>query len=118
MKHLRKYNESTSNTIDVEYLNLVFAEFIDDGAISDFNIEGEHRYWDIMIDKVDIKDSDNIDECIESIGSFYQQIIDIKSCIEKAKEEFPTINFTFGTDWDHGVHIGYPSYHIIFDYDK
>ena len=46
---IKKFNESNSQIIDPKYFNFVFEEFIDNGAIIDYDTESADMYWEIFI---------------------------------------------------------------------
>lgn len=93
MKYLKKYkileSKNGNKPIDPEYFNLVFADFIDEGATVEFD-EGDDPsfpkewvpYYDIFIEEPIIKDVD-IDKYIKSIDILN---IDIDFDIESSGE--------------------------------
>lgn len=90
MKYLREYKSESE--IDSKYLEYVFADFIDGGS----KIYDADFFWEISIDEPSIRVSgtSNIDDYIFKIESFNNFLLDIKSCISKVVEEFPSINYT------------------------
>ncbi len=98
MKHIRKYNESI--IINKNYFNLVFADFIDDGSDVDFGNHtepGSTEYWEINIDEpiLDTFYNRDIDYHLESINAIRELNLDIKSCIDKVKDEYPNLKVFF-----------------------
>jgi 6-phosphogluconate dehydrogenase len=83
--------------IDPEYFSLVFAEFIDEGATVDFNTTEDHieDYWGISIRENKLGGYMDIDKYIESIDKIKELYLDIKSCINKIKDDYPNIEINF-----------------------
>ena len=88
MIYLEKFN---NDKIDSNYLNLVFAEFIDDGADVFFT----DNIWEIYITEPKIScyitSVSDIDEYLDLINNLNETYLDIKSCINKIKDEMPNI---------------------------
>jgi hypothetical protein len=87
--------------IDPEYFNLVFADFIDEGAEADWNEKEDvyEPYWEIFIEeKPKIRGSRDIDKHIEDISKLSELYLDIKSCINKVKDEYTHINVDFSIE--------------------
>jgi len=85
---IRKFNESNSDIIDTEYLNFIFEEFIEQGAWVDYDM-----YWEIFILEPQMsEDINNYFNDIESLTVFSKNL---KSCIDKVKDEYPSIDLEF-----------------------
>jgi hypothetical protein len=94
MKHIKKYNESSSkNELDFEFLNDVFAELRDDGAFS-------QNYYSIMINKPEIDTYSNPSRkstrpinIVNEIKSEAEKLIkilqDIEVCLVRIFEKYP-----------------------------
>lgn len=129
MKHLKKYNESIySHTrkeevfepdidfeyLDSEYIKDCFIEFIDKGAIFEFNVDDDDPRLDqvdIYIQDVDIlynnlsKNAsisyikrkrifnDIIKNNITKAKTLLDHWLDIENCVEKVKLKYPKLNF-------------------------
>jgi hypothetical protein len=90
---IRKFNESNSDVIDTKYLNFIFEEFIEQGALVDYDTENGDMYWEIFIQEPEIsEDINNYFNNIESLRVFSKNL---KSCIDKVKDEYPSINIEF-----------------------
>lgn len=130
MKYLKKYkileSKNGNKPIDPEYFNLVFADFIDEGATVEFD-EGDDPsfpkewvpYYDIFIEEPIIKDVD-IDKYIKSIDILNNFLLDIKSCINKIKDEFPNIDIDFDIEssGEIGLNNMKRDVHLTFSYKK
>ena len=100
MKHLRKYNESNIEYIDYEYMNVIFANFIDKGAQSDYNAVKATEYMIEMDSETPC--NNNIDGYLEYNKKVQEELLEIKSCIDKVKDEYPTIKVHFFYDDGYG----------------
>ena len=72
MKHINKYCESKKFEVDIQYLNYIFADFIDNGSKA-FNYD---HMWQITIDYPNIKtfcSCYNSDEFSEFIDEFSEK---------------------------------------------
>jgi hypothetical protein len=106
MKHLNKFNESKSKKvnkpIDSEYLSFIFADFIDEGADVDYygvdEDDVENSYWQIIITEPKIKSGRDIDKYIESVDKFKEVLLDIKTAINRVKDELPDIKVDLRVD--------------------
>jgi len=90
---IRKFNESNSDTIDTKYLNFIFEEFIEQGAIVDYDTESGDVYWEIFILEPEI--SEHINKYFDNIESLTVFSKNLKSCIDKVKDEYPSIDLQF-----------------------
>jgi hypothetical protein len=122
---IRKFNESKSDVIDPKYLNFIFDDFIDNGAVVDYDIETGDMYWEIFIKEpmiyglkikegsiVGIKGS--IDKYIESSESILNFSKTIKSCIQRVEDEFPNIKVELEIESQIDGNIVEREIHIIF----
>ena len=110
MKHLRKYNESDRPIYDnvteeeKEYFDLVFADYIDEGATSNLTlarIQNSHTMRHISTNRyvinIDLnklvkrKDYRNLDQLVNYTNEINELVLDIQSCFNKIKSEYPTI---------------------------
>jgi hypothetical protein len=119
MKHIKKYNEVFEPDIDFEYIDSeyiknCFIDFIDKGAIFEFNVDDD----DPRLDQVDIfiQDVDNpnsnssknasisyikskrifsdiIKNNITNAKLILDYWLDIENCVEKVKLKYPKLNF-------------------------
>jgi len=89
--------QKVKKQIDPEYFNLVFADFIDEGATVEFDTTEDHieDYWEIFIDEPMIRSIRNIDEYLKEIDILNEKYLDIKSCINKIKDDYPHIDIHF-----------------------
>jgi len=98
MKHLKKFNESFVNYSQslLDYIKLVFIDFFENGsAESDWN---NSVFW-ISIDLPEIekiipssmKIIADVEDFIIYSDKFKELLLDIKSCINKVKDEFEEI---------------------------
>jgi hypothetical protein len=102
MKHLRKYNESNRPIYDnvteeeKEYFDLVFADYIDEGATSNLT-HVRHISTDRYVINIDLnklvkrKDYRNLDQLVNYTNEINELVLDIQSCFNKIKSEYPTI---------------------------
>jgi hypothetical protein len=90
---IRKFNESNSDIIDTKYLNFIFEEFIEQGAIVDYDTESGDMYWEIFILEPEI--SEHINKYFDNIESLTVFSKNLKSCIDKVKDEYPSIDLQF-----------------------
>ena len=98
MKHLKKYLESTEPPVnkpdlDEQYLNIIFADFKDIGATSNFM---DNRY-EIKIWAEEVSYG-NLEKYIEYTNALNEQALDMKTCIDRVKDEYPTIRVRFYYD--------------------
>lgn len=98
-----KYLKSINKGKDSNFLVLVFADFIDDGAKfkeytyyrhtnGDVN---KYTCWEININEPKLSYSSDIDLYVDSIDKIHEFSLDIKSCIDKIKAEMPDIIVDF-----------------------
>ena len=110
--------------LDPEYFNMVFADFIDQGAEIDFygkdEDDMENCYWKISIKEPEVKGSRNIDNHIKTIEKLNELYLDVKSCINKVKDEYPHIDVDFSiletgenTAWENTIER---NIHLVFSY--
>lgn len=90
MNHIRKFNENNKK-MDFNYINMIFIDFIDKGAKSEIN---DNEYY-IYIDEPMISPSYYIDSHLEKIEKLHNFYLEINSCINKVKEEYPDIDINF-----------------------
>jgi hypothetical protein len=90
--------QKVNKPIDPEYFNLVFAEFIDEGATFESSVGDDQDYWEIFIEEPKIGGVLDIDKYLESIDILKEKYLDIKSCINKIKDEYPNIDVFFNTE--------------------
>jgi len=90
---IRKFNESNSDIIDTKYLNFIFEEFIEQEAIVDYDTESGDMYWEIFILEPEI--SEHINKYFDNIESLTVFSKNLKSCIDKVKDEYPSIDLQF-----------------------
>jgi len=90
---IRKFNESNSDIIDTKYLNFIFEEFIEQGAIVDYDTQSGDMYWEIFILEPEI--SEHINKYFDNIESLTVFSKNLKSCIDKVKDEYPSIDLQF-----------------------
>jgi len=94
MKNLRKFNESKDG-LDIEYLNLIFSDFIDDDGAQ---VDSSHskKVWAIFIREPKLyKEYNSIEENIKAIEEFKEYFLDIKTCIDRVKDEYPNVFITY-----------------------
>jgi hypothetical protein len=101
--------------LDPEYFNMVFVDFIDAGSETDFYGKDEddmdNSYWEIFIKEPEVgaysaplRGSRDIDNHIKTIEKLNELYLDVKSCINKVKDEYPHINVDFSIE-ESGVHL-------------
>ena len=110
--------------LDPEYFNMVFADFIDVGSETDFYGKDENdmynSYWEIFIKEPEVRGSRDIDNHIKTIEKLNELYLDVKSCINKLKDEYPHINVDFSIEesgennaWENTIER---NIHLIFSY--
>lgn len=94
MRYIKKYNENAGDEpkIDIQYMNNIFAEFIDNGANSSF-IDGVYIISNIIEPKLRL--NFNLDDRIQSINQLSEFYSEIKTCINRIKDEYPNISCAF-----------------------
>jgi hypothetical protein len=107
---IRKFNESNSDTIDTKYLNFIFEEFIEQGAIVDYDTESGDVYWEIFILEPEI--SEDINKYFDNMASLTVFSKNLKSCIDKVKDEYPSINIEF--EFEKIPESGRREIHLLF----
>lgn len=116
--------QKVNKQIEPEYFNLVFADFIDDGAEVESNTTEDHigDYWEIIIKEPVLRGSRDIDNHIKTIEKLNELYLDVKSCINKVKDEFPNINVDFSIEefgennaWENTIER---NIHLIFNYKQ
>lgn len=92
MKHLRKFNESIKEDIDIDYIKSVFVDFIEDGA----TIIGL-KTCEITIKIPEISSRERFSSTIESFIDYSDRwtntLRDIQSCIKRVIDEYPDMNY-------------------------
>lgn len=95
---IKKFNESNSNDLDIQYLKFIFSEFLDDGA-EGFNRDGDtdeiEDYYEIFIKEPSLKRTSMFEHYEENIKEIHDFSNNLKSCIGKVKEEYPDIKVEF-----------------------
>ena len=95
---IKKFNESNSNGLDIQYLKFIFSEFLDEGA-EGFNRDGDtdeiEDYYEIFIKEPSIVASNDFDSYEKNIKKLYDFSNGIKSCIERVKDTYPDIKIEF-----------------------
>jgi hypothetical protein len=120
---IRKFNESNSNGLDIQYLKFIFSEFLDEGA-EGFNRDGDkdeiEDYYEIFIKEPNIITSKDFDSYEKNIKKLYDFSNDIKSCIERVKDAYPDIKINF--EFERVGHLTYNKLpvtsreiHILFE---
>lgn len=85
MKHLRKYNESQV-PFDVEFLNSVFAEFLDQEDVQSEFLEG--TYWEILIPIPRWSKNRNISDYVEVSSKIDEIMKDIQVAMNRVDDEY------------------------------
>ncbi len=117
MRHLKKYNENKEEVfepnidfeyLDSEYIKDCFIEFIDKGAIFEFNVDDDDPRLDqvdIYIQDVDAPNNnisyfkskrifgDIIKSNINKTKVILDHWLDIENCVEKVKLKYTKLNF-------------------------
>ena len=95
---IKKFNESNSNGLDIQYLKFIFSEFLDEGA-EGFNRDGDtdeiEDYYEIFIKEPMLKRTSMFDYYEENIKEVYEFLNNLKSCIDRVKDEYPDIKVEF-----------------------
>ena len=95
---IKKFNESNSNELDIQYLKFIFSELLDEGA-EGFNRDGDtdeiEDYYEIFIEEPSIVASNDFDSYERNIKKLYDFSNEIKSCIERVKDAYPDIKIEF-----------------------
>lgn len=95
---IKKFNESKSKELDISYFKFIFSEFLDEGA-EGFNRDGDtdeiEDYYEIFIKEPSIVSSNDFDSYEENIKKLYDFSNEIKSCIERVRDEYPDIKIDF-----------------------
>ena len=104
MKYLNKFNESTIGTkeIDLEYIDMCFVDFIDDGFKFEFvrkdnNQAADHYELNIKLrDKHRVWEPNNIDDYVDLSDKMREIFHKIKECVEKVKIQYPDLEYSVG----------------------
>lgn len=104
MKYLNRFNESTTGPkeIDLEYIDMCFVDFLDDGFKFEFVKKDTSRSEDIY--KLDIKlrkkhrlwEPNNIDNYVDLSDRMREIFHKIKECVEKVKIQYPDLEYSVG----------------------
>lgn len=82
---IKKFNESKKE-LDTEYLSLVFADFIDNGA--EVEMWQHKRRWQIYLDEPQLNlEFKSIDEYTNNINEIYEFSKDLESCFKKLDDD-------------------------------
>lgn len=106
MKHLNKFNENKSNTIDLKYIEDCFIEFKDKGVFDlDHNRDMDDIYIDIDFYKLheymmisEISSILSIDDVITLTKIKLDVLEDVMVCIKKVGIEYKFIQYTIQHD--------------------
>lgn len=101
MKYLKKYSLLKESTIlnslkkDIypETFDMIFADFIDNGAKTEHSKDGYEIY--IMEEEGSYN---NIDNYVEYTKALNEMALDMKTCIDRVKDEYPDIKVRFYYD--------------------
>ena len=108
MKHLKKYSvfehshemsnesdiwKSLNKPIEKEFFDMIFADFIDNGAKTEHSKDGYEIY--IMEEEGSYN---NIDNYVEYTKALNEMALDMKTCIDRVKDEYPDIKVRFYYD--------------------
>lgn len=99
---IKKFNESKSEELDISYFKFIFSEFLDEGA-EGFNRDGQElldtdeieEYYEIFIKEPMLKRTSMFDYYENNIKEIHDFSNNLKSCIDKVKDEYPDIKITF-----------------------
>lgn len=101
MRHLRKFNESLEESLDIEYIKHCFADLVDMGASFEEEIMGDIATWragdisvNIEIDEPKLSDS-TIEDYKSSRDEQLKIISKIQAGIRNLKDEYPNYSFDF-----------------------
>lgn len=84
---IRKFYESKKE-LDTEYLSLVFADFIDNGAEVEVDEYKSKKYWQIYLDEPQLNlKFKSIDEYTNNINEIYEFSKDLESCFKKLDDD-------------------------------
>lgn len=84
---IKKFNESKKE-LDTEYLSLVFADFIDNGAEIEIDEVKSKKYWQIYLDEPQLNlKFKSIDEYTNNINEIYEFSKDLESCFKKLDDD-------------------------------
>lgn len=84
---IRKFYESKKE-LDTEYLSLVFADFIDNGAEVEVAERKSKKYWQIYLDEPQLNlKFKSIDEYTNNINEIYEFSKDLESCFKKLGDD-------------------------------
>ena len=106
---IKKFNESNSQGLDIQYLKFIFSDFLDEGAYffvlgaEGFNRDGQElldtdeieEYYEIFIKEPMLKRTSMFDYYENNIKEIHDFSNNLKSCIDKVKDEYPDIKITF-----------------------
>lgn len=90
--------QKTKKPFSKKYFNLVFADFIDDGAVIGTDSDKVSNYWEISIKEPEIENSRDINSKIESINDLKEFYLEIKSCIDRIKDEYRNVLIYFNVE--------------------
>ncbi len=97
MKHINSINEFfyRGEKIDKDYIKSVFIDFIENGANMDNTDDPRDDDYvcevNIPVPQLHTSQRDDIDKMIKHHEEYVTMLMDIKSCLEKVKDEFPEI---------------------------
>ena len=84
---IRRFYESKKE-LDTEYLSLVFADFIDNGAEVEVDEYKSKKYWQIYLDEPQLNlKFKSIDEYTNNINEIYEFSKDLESCFKKLDDD-------------------------------
>ncbi len=104
MKYLNKFNESSIDPkeIDLEYIDMCFVNFIDDGFKFEFvgkdkNQSLNHYELNIKLrEKHQVWEPNNIDDYVDLSDKMREIFHKIKECVEKVKIQYPDLEYSVG----------------------
>ena len=122
MKHLKKYNESKNSDI-VDYIRIVFADFIDDG--SEIEFDNKECSIDISLPPLQIPNKKlngytigSVSGDIDFFKTHTKELINIyesiESAINRVKDEYPEIKYRIEKEPDEIYEGKILSYVMVF----
>lgn len=94
MKHLKKFNESTNEGLDKEYLDMVFVNFLDRGI--ETKISPNNKVYTIEL-KYDLIYT--IGKLKDYCDKLKEDSLELESCMGKVKIEYPKASYDLKTDF-------------------
>lgn len=81
--------------LDKEYMNSIFIDFIDDNVAEILEQDSEYEYEIRIDDILHISYTRDIEKFVESTENLNKFALELKSCVDRVKDEYPDIEVSF-----------------------